>query len=416
MNDVIILAGGLGTRLAHVVADTQKTMAPVGGEPFLLYLVKHLVGKGCKKIVFAVSYHHEQIENRFGSRFEGAEILYSVENEPMGTGGAIKRALSLCDTENVLIFNGDTFFDADLDALMCKHTASGAYITLAARELENVDRSGTLEADGDGRITAFAEKKKLDRALINGGIYAVRRDIAGKLPDGKFSFEKDVLEKLVFPVYCTVSDGYFIDIGVPSDYFRAQTEIPLKFGQKRFKAAFLDRDGVICREKHHLYKTEDFEFINGVPRALSKLREKGYLIFVITNQAGIAKGYYTEKDVEILHDYMCKLLDGTVYFDGIYYSPYHPEGIVEKYRKESDDRKPGTGMIKKAEAFMASRGMELDYENSVLVGDTENDILTGINAGIGSNFLVRSGHAIPDEKKSKADGIFDDLAAAVDHI
>lgn len=410
MNDVMILAGGLGTRLSHVVTDTQKTMAPVAGKPFLSYLVNRLIDLGAGRIVFAVSYHHEQIRAYFGDEYRGAEIVYSVETTPMGTGGAIRQALSLCRTENVFIFNGDTRFDAELAALEALHREKNAEITIAARKLTNVTRSGTLCFDAQGKVTSFNEKKTVGEGYINGGIYLVRRNITEHLPAGKFSFETDVLEPLTFDTYCTVSDGYFIDIGVPSDYFRAQTEIPLRSGIHTFKAAFLDRDGVICREKHHLYKPEDFEFIEGVPEAIERLREQGYLIIVITNQAGVAKGLYTEDDVNALHEHMKTLLRDRTFIDAVYYCPYHPEGSVERYRAVSPDRKPAPGMILRAVSDFRKKGIELDLASSILVGDTERDIETGVNAGIGKKILVRSGHAIPDESASRADLILNSLA------
>lgn len=413
MNDVIILAGGLGTRLRHVVSDTQKVMAPVAGKPFLRYLVSDLVKKGCRRIVFAVSYHSEQIRDYFGDSFEGASLVYSVETEPMGTGGAIRQALQYAETPFVTVLNGDTFFNADLPALERFREENGADIAISVRKLHNITRSGTVVFGGDGRMLSFNERRELSEGYINGGIYVMRRELAAKLPEGKFSFEKDVLEKNELRCFCLPSDGYFIDMGVPADYFRAQTEIPLLFGQRVFRAAFLDRDGVICKEKHHLYKPEDFEFIEGVPEAMERLREQGYLLIVITNQAGVAKGLYTEADVERLHGHMEKLLEGRTKLDGIYYCPYHPEGTVEAYRKTSPDRKPGTGMIERAVRDFREKGIELDLKNSILVGDTERDIETGVNAGVGRKILVRSGHTIPDEALSEADEIVDSLAAVI---
>ena len=409
MNDVIILAGGLGTRLSHVVSDTQKTMAPVNGRPFLYYIAEYLIERGVKKIVFAVSYHSEQIREYFSDSYKGVSVLYSEEKEPLGTGGAIKQALGLCSTENVFILNGDTFFDTELSLLEKRHAALDAELTLSVREVGCRDRSGVVIFDKNGRITAFNEKKAIDRGYINGGVYLVKRSIKDKLPEGKFSFETDIMEKSVLSMAAVPFDGYFIDIGVPSDFFRAQTEIPLKFGITEFRAAFIDRDGVICIEKHHLYKKEDFEFIDGVPEALAALREKGYLVIVVTNQAGVAKGLYTEDDVNALHAYMIGLLKDRAVIDGIYYCPYHPDAVIEKYKKASPERKPAPGMITRAVRDFAEKGINIDIKKSVIIGDTERDIETGINAGIGTKVLVRSGHKIPDEAESRADIISDSL-------
>lgn len=408
--DIILLAGGLGERLRHVVSDTQKVMAPIAGRPFLRYLLDWLIAQGARRFVLAVGYRAEQIESYFGSAYRGAEIVYSREDAPQGTGGAIRQALERCETADAIVVNGDTYYEVDLSALLRTHRENNAELTLSLKPMTDFDRYGTVDLDETGRIVGFHEKKPVKEGLINGGVYAVRRDAAKNMPKGRFSFEKEVLEPLRLAAFGMVSDGYFIDIGIPGDYFRAQTEIPLRFGQTTFKAAFLDRDGVINKEKRHLWKIEDFEFIDGAPQAMARLREQGYLIVVITNQAGVAKGFYTEDDVAALHNYIKEQLRDTAMIDAIYYCPYHPRGQVERYRADSRDRKPNPGMIERAIADFAAKGIVIDLQRSMIVGDTEKDIETGINAGIGRRILVRSGHAIPDESASNADEIVDSLA------
>ena len=412
--DIIILAGGLGERLRHVVSDTQKVMAPIAGKPFLRWLLNGLTAQGARRFVLAVGYKSEQIEACFGNSYNGAAIVYSREETPLGTGGAIRQALALCETEDAVVVNGDTYFDVDLNALLKAHRERQAALTLSLKPMTGFDRYGTVSTDETGRVTGFHEKKPVREGLINGGVYAIRKDTYKEMPEGKFSFEREILEPLALATFGMASDGYFIDIGIPGDYFRAQTEIPLRCGQTVFPAAFLDRDGVINKEKRHLWKIEDFEFIDGAPRAIAKLRERGYLIVVVTNQAGVAKGFYTEDDIAALHGYMKEQLKDTAYIDAVYYCPYHPRGQVEAYRRDSRDRKPGPGMIERAVADFAAKGITVDLPRSIIVGDTEKDIETGINAGIGTKILVRSGHAIPDETASRADAIVDSLAEAAD--
>ncbi len=409
MEDIVILAGGLGVRLSHVVSNRQKAMALVSGRPFLDYILRDLSDKGFRRAVIAVSYMAEQVRDYFGGSFGEMELVYSVEDSPLGTGGAIKKASELCRGERFFAINGDTYFSVDYDEIRKKHAEQSADITLAGKGKPNFKRHGTVVFDSDGVITVFAEKSYAERGYINGGIYLINRNVFdGDYPE-RFSFEKDVLEPLSFRTVCAPFDGYFIDIGVPQDYFRAQTEIPLLFGKRKFRAAFLDRDGVICREKHHLYRCEDFEFIDGVPEAMESLREHGYLLIVITNQAGVAKGLYTEDDVRKLHEHMAELLTDRTYIDGIYYCPYHPEGIIPEYTKASHCRKPDIGMLEKAVADFAERGIEIDLSQSVIVGDTERDMQTGANAEIGKKILVRSGHPV-DENNTCADIIADSLA------
>lgn len=409
MKEAIILAGGLGTRLAKTVSDRQKVMAPAGGRPFLAYVLEDLAKKGFCRVVLAVSYHHEQIKEYFGNNFSGINILYSIEDVPLGTGGAIKKALELCEDTDIAVINGDTFFDIDYNCLYDFYRDTKASVVLAAKEMPDCTRHSTLDIADDGRITVFAEKKPQKKGFINGGIYIVNKNIFCNITAARFSFEKDILEKMQKGLYAKKCNGYFIDMGVPEAYFRANTEIPLLSGKNVFKAAFLDRDGVICKEKHHLYKPEDFEFVEGAPEAIEELRQKGYLIFVITNQAGVAKGLYTENDVNILHAFMLKQLEEITHIDGIYYCPYHEEGTVGEYKKFSPDRKPGDGMIRKAVNDMKIKGIAIDLPGSLLVGDKLSDIMAGKKAGIGTNILVRSGHAI-DEKTTLPDIILDSLA------
>lgn len=409
MKEAIILAGGLGTRLAKTVKDRQKVMAPVGGRPFLDYVLLYLKEQGFSKIILAVAFHNEQIREYYGTCFEGIEISYSVEKEPLGTGGAIKQALQFSSQSYVAVINGDTFFKIDFDALYNLAKEKNAHIVLAAKEMPDCTRHSTLEIGNNSRILQFSEKKENGKGYINGGAYVIRKDIFEKCPDGKFSFEKELLEKMKDGLYAVKSDSYFIDMGVPEAYFRANTEIPLLFGKNTFPAAFLDRDGVICKEKHHLYKCEDFEFIEGAPEAIEKLREQGFLIFIVTNQAGVAKGLYTENDVSILHKFMLEKLQDITHIDGIYYCPYHEQGIIEEYTKPSYDRKPSPGMIEKAVRDMKKLGIEIDLAKSILIGDKLSDIEAGKNAKIGKTVLVRSGHKI-DESTTLPDIIADSLS------
>lgn len=409
MEDIVILAGGLGVRLQHILSNRQKAMAFVSGRPFLDYILTDLQKKGFRRAVIAVSYLADQVRECYGERFGEMELAYSVEDCPLGTGGAIKKASQLCNGERFFAVNGDTYFDVDYEKIRAKHIEQSADITLAGKEKPNFKRHGTVVFDGDGVVTDFEEKSFAEHGYINGGIYLINKKIFDCDYPEKFSFETDILQTLKNKTVCVPFDGYFIDIGVPEDYFRAQTEIPIMFGKRVFKAAFLDRDGVICKEKHHLYRCEDFEFIDGVPEAMEFLREQGYLLVVITNQAGVAKGLYTENDVKKLHEYMTELLKGRTFIDGIYYCPYHPDGTVAEYKKASPCRKPEIGMIENSIADFRKKGIEIDLASSIIVGDTERDMQTGVNAKIGKKILVRSGHTI-DETNTCADIIADSLS------
>ena len=223
--DVIILAGGLGTRLSSVVKDVPKPMAAVGGRPFLDRILANLPLGNMHKIVLAVGHKYEVIEDYYGDTYENVKLEYSIENEPLGTGGGIAKALQLVESETCLILNGDTYFDVNYEELWQVHSQSGKLMTLALKYMENPDIYGTVLLEGSD-IVKFQEKQVgLPFGIINGGIYWVNKALLKEMPKlEKFSFESEVLEKKVTQnkLGGYISQGLFIDIGIPEDYARAQ--------------------------------------------------------------------------------------------------------------------------------------------------------------------------------------------------
>ena len=229
MKEAIILAGGFGTRLKSVVADRPKALAPINGRPFLEYLLDHLIGGGIESFVFSVGYRAQMIEEHFGAAYSNRPIRYALETEPLGTGGGIANALPFTKGESVLVVNGDSLFLTDLAAQLALHQRTAALATLALRPMKNFSRYGRVEMDSDGRITAFREKEPVAEGLINGGVYLLRRDcfeVAGL--SGKFSLENDFFGTGVgeLPIYGLADGGYFLDIGIPEDFAKAQEDFP----------------------------------------------------------------------------------------------------------------------------------------------------------------------------------------------
>lgn len=233
--EVVILAGGLGTRLRSVVADVPKCMAPVAGKPFLWYLLKYLTKYDVSRVILSVGYLREVIFEWINSNKDEFpfEFDYAIEEEPLGTGGGIKLALNKVRDPYAIILNGDTFFDVNLDTLCQYHYSSKKNITLALKLMRKFNRYGTVSLDKMyGTILSFNEKQYCDEGLINGGVYIVNRNasIFEGLPD-KFSFETAVLEPqcAALNLQGLVQDGYFIDIGIPEDYDKANREFPNLF-------------------------------------------------------------------------------------------------------------------------------------------------------------------------------------------
>jgi len=229
--EIIILAGGLGTRLRSVVSEVPKCMASVAGKPFLWYLLKYLTRFNVSKVILSVGYLREviykwidEVKDEFPFAFE-----YAVEEVPLGTGGGIKLALSKATTNDVVVLNGDTFFDVDLNELMKAHRLYLSAVTLALKPMNDFDRYGRVIIDNvDKRIIEFKEKEYCKAGLINGGVYVINRleYIFEGLPE-KFSFETDVFESQckLGKLFGVVQNGYFIDIGIPEDYNKADKEI-----------------------------------------------------------------------------------------------------------------------------------------------------------------------------------------------
>lgn len=225
----VILAGGLGTRLRAVVSDVPKPMAPVAGRPFLDILILNLRSKGVTEVVLSVGYQHEKILMYFGNNYKGVKISYVIEDSPLGTGGALIKALELFGhDEDVIVVNGDTFLDVDLNLMKQEYANSGADIGIALQLMGDTHRYGRVALDENNRVSGFEEKGVHQSGLINAGVYILRPSFFDQfdLPV-KFSLENDCFVEHLTEIefFPFIVDSYFIDIGVPEDYRRAQTEL-----------------------------------------------------------------------------------------------------------------------------------------------------------------------------------------------
>ncbi len=385
--DAIVLAGGLGTRLRSVVSEVPKCMAPVCGKPFLYYLLSYLNKyKEINKVILSVGFLREHIfnwidENRSQFNFE---IDYAIEENPLGTGGGIKLALSKTQAENVLILNGDTFFDVDLTDFLQKNLqhAKEASLSVALKKMEKFDRYGSVTMDGN-IIQSFNEKNYCESGLINGGVYIINQknlDLSD-YPE-KFSFEKEVLEKLSQEkkIAGFEQNRYFIDIGIPDDYAKANNDFRAlfqtidysKIKTDGFDTLFLDRDGVInvLRPNDYVKCWDEFVFMPGILEALAKWNKQFSHIFIVTNQRGVGKVVMTEEDLHSVHKKMIEEIEkhgGRI--DKIYYCTAV---------KESDpNRKPNPGMAKQA----MNDFPDITPARSLMIGDSKSDLDFARNAG-----------------------------------
>ncbi len=228
MPEAIILAGGFGTRLQPVVKNLPKSMAPVNGRPFLEYLLDYLKSFEYDRVVFSLGYRSQVIIDHFGTSYNGIQLSYAIEDEPLGTGGGIRLAIEKCSGPHVLALNGDTLFLIDLTDFMNQHQGKNAVISIALRKVPDISRYGAVRVNEDNHIRVFGEKVPEKRAgLINGGTYLINRGFyLENTKPGTFSIEKDIFEKWISLYTCAgfVYDAYFRDIGIPGDYKKARHE------------------------------------------------------------------------------------------------------------------------------------------------------------------------------------------------
>lgn len=224
--EAIVLAGGLGTRLKAVVPDLPKPMAPIRGRPFLAYVLDCLAKNGVRRVVLSTGYRAEAVQAHFGQRYGGVDLAYSIEAHPLGTGGATRRALAQTAGEDVFVVNGDTLMPLDYAAMRDAHRAGGGAITVAVREVADTGRFGRVTLSAGGEIEAFAEKAGGGPGLINAGVYLLQRALfdGHALPEA-FSLETDFLGPRVRELRAAafLARGWFVDIGIPEEYARAQT-------------------------------------------------------------------------------------------------------------------------------------------------------------------------------------------------
>ncbi len=234
LKEAIILAGGFGTRLQSVVSDVPKPMAPVNNEPFLNYIFDYLKYFRIEHVVISTGYLSEKIIEHYQNEYKGIKISYTKEETPLGTGGGIRLAMEKCMEQNVLVLNGDSFFDVDLNAYYKQHIEKKADCSLALRTVDNASRYGTINLGEKNTLLSFKEKDGFEKeGLINGGVYILNRGLFlnQTKPDIPFSIEKDFYEGRIkeLHIFGFIYSGYFIDIGIPEDFKKAQDDF------KRYK-------------------------------------------------------------------------------------------------------------------------------------------------------------------------------------
>lgn len=411
----VIMAGGRGTRISSVASDIPKPMIKIGDKPVLEHEIECLRSQGFTDLIITVSHLGHIITDYFGDGKKfGVNIEYYFEKKPLGNAGALFKLKEKL-TEDFLLLNADAVFDVDFNRMVRYHREKGALVTLFTHPNSHPYDSGLIIAGDDKSVMKWLakedERPQWYRNRVNAGLHVVSPEIFGMVdidPDEigrtsengktvKVDLDRQLLKPLAGTgrMFCYDSPEYVKDMGTPERYagvcrdFR-DGKVRAKNLSNKQRAVFLDRDGTLNKYVGFLRDIDDFELLPGVAQAVRAVNDSGYLAIVVTNQPVIARGEVTEEQLKEIHNKLETLLglEGA-YLDAIYYCPHHPhkgfEGEIPELKFDCGCRKPKTGMLERA-----ADDFNIDLSASWMVGDSENDIKCGLNAGC-KTALIGSG-------------------------
>tara|TARA_B100000989_G_scaffold198644_1_gene150047 strand:- start:649 stop:1839 length:1191 start_codon:yes stop_codon:yes gene_type:complete len=367
MRQCLILIGGKGTRLGSITKSIPKPMLEINGNPFLLYILDMISRFGFNEIILLASHANEVISNYFHDlTYKGCDIKIIIEDEPLGTGGAIINAYQHLD-ETFFCLNGDSIIEGNwLSIIQNFDKTCDCFVALT--RTTNPSRYGSVSLENE-IITSFEEKDMNSQSgFINGGIYIFRKKIFEGYPKEYISLENTILPKLVDKgkVKGKYIDGYFLDIGTPSSLKEGLS----RDWNKERKAVIFDRDGTLNEDEGYTFKTSDLIWKKGAIELIKHCNDRNYYVFVATNQSGIAKNKFKEADMHIFHNEMQNQLKKSgAHIDKFYFSPYHLDGILPEYKKDSEYRKPNTGMLQQIKDEW-----NLLTQNMIMIGDKKTDV------------------------------------------
>ncbi len=364
---MVILAGGKGSRIKRHLKNTSKPMISFKGRPFLDYIIKKISSYPINHIHIMAGYKGEKILKKFNKKKQNlVPISCHVEKKPLGTGGCLK-IIEKKLTNNFILINGDTYFDIDFSFFFKKKIRTKNFIILSKDKNYKENKKLNKLNIYKNKIIYHDKKSK----YFNGGVYFLKKSIIKKikkLNKINISLEKDIIEKEILfkKIHGITKNDFFIDIGTEDNLKRSKKLIP-KITKK--PAVFLDRDGVINYDKGYTYKIKDFKFKPKILKLLKNLTRKNYFLFIVTNQAGIAHGFFSEKKLILLHLNLKKnLFQKNILIHDFKYCPYHKNAIVKKYKKNSGFRKPGNLMIEDLK-----KSWNIDIKKSIMIGDKLSD-------------------------------------------
>lgn len=406
------MAGGRGTRISELFPDIPKPLIPIADpdgveKPVLQWEIESLAAQGFKDIILTVSHMHEKISSYFGdgSAF-GTHIEYFVEEALLGNAGALFKLRSVLGGEPFLLLNADAVFEIDFNRMVEYHRAKGAAVTLFTHPNSHPYDSGLVIADEQEAVLRWLTKEDIRpryyKNRVNAGLHVIdpsvldeagidadrvgEADAEGRII--RVDLDRQILRPLCGTgrMYCYDSPEYVKDMGTPDRFHSVSADFAGGIVKARKltdpqRAIFLDRDGTINKYVGFLRSIDDFELLPGVAEAIRMINSSGYLAIVASNQPVIARGEVTVDELNEIHNKMETLLGAEgAYLDAIYYCPHHPhkgfEGEIPELKIDCDCRKPKPGLLLRAAA-----DYNIDLSRSWMIGDSENDIRAGINAG-----------------------------------
>jgi len=371
VSQAVILCGGLGTRLGAITKKTPKPLIKIGNKSFLDYLIDRLVQNKINKILLLCSYKSEYFFKKYHNKRINNKIKISCINEkkPLGTGGALINATNKLD-DYFYLLNGDTYFDGDLLQLQEDFDKKNFDIILSTKKLFN-DRYGDLKIKNN-KVLSFQKNKKKVISNINLGTYIIKKKILIKYKKQKLSLENDILPKLASKqrLQCSFfKKNFFLDIGVKKDLKKAKLLLP----KKKYPAVFFDRDGVINKDLGYVSNINNFHFTKGIFETIKYFNRNNYHVFIVTNQSGIGRGYYTEQKMFRLHDWMQnEFKKNNIRIDEIFHSPYYKFSKNYSSKFYFNLRKPNIGMFKQA-----IKRWNIDKKKLLMIGDKDVDFVFG---------------------------------------
>ena len=407
----VIMAGGKGTRISELFPDIPKPLIPIKAadgteKPVLEWEIESLRDQGFTEIMLTVSHMADKIMEHFGDGSKlGVKIEYFVEETPLGNAGALFKLRDWLGEEDFLLLNADAVFDVDFIRMVEYHRSHDALVTLFTHPNSHPYDSGLIIADENHFVNAWLAKED-ERPLyyknrVNAGLHVINpkslgmsgiaASIVGTEVNGKHvkvDLDRQILKPLCGSGKMVAYDSpeYVKDMGTPERYYSVSRDfqngvVKAKNLSHPQKAIFLDRDGTINKYIGFLRNIDELELIDGVANAIKKINESGYLCIVVTNQPVIARGEVKVEELDLIHNKMETLLGKHgAYIDGLYYCPHHPhkgyEGEIPELKFDCDCRKPKPGML-----IQAANDFNIDLGLSWMIGDGENDMKAGINAG-----------------------------------